>query len=52
MLHHIKPYSHEKLWVHFIKLPKGYIPFGSTELFLSSGESEIHCKILVEKFVQ
>ena len=56
VLQYIKPYSHEDLWVHgkraiFIKLPNGYIPFGSAELFLSSGESKILRKRLLEKFV-
>ena len=46
VLQHIKPYSHEELWVHdkranFIKLPSGYIPFGSTEQFLVPSESKI-----------
>ena len=55
-LQHIKSYSHEELWVHgkranFIKLPNGYIPFGSAELFLSSGESKILRQRLLEKFV-
>ena len=56
MLQHIKPYSHEELWVHgknanFIKLPNGYIPFGSAELVLFSGKSKILRKRLLEKFV-
>ena len=56
VLQHIKPYSHEELWVHgkranFIKLPNGYIHFGSAELFLSSGESKILRQRLIEKFV-
>ena len=55
-MQHIKPYFHKQLWVHgkrtnFIKLPNGYIPFGNVELFLSSGESKILCKRLVEKNV-
>ena len=55
VLQHIKPYSHEELWVHgkranFIKLPRGYIPFGSAEFFLSSLESKILRKRLVGKF--
>ena len=56
VLQHIKPYSHSELRVHgkranFIKLPNGYIPFGSSELFLCPGESKILRKRLVEKFV-
>ena len=56
VLQHIKPYSHEELWVHgkranFIKLPSGYIPFGSAELFLSSGKSKILRQRLIEKCV-
>ena len=56
VLQHIKPYPHKELWVHgkranFIKLPNGYIPVGSAELFLSSGKSKILCKRLLEKFV-
>ena len=56
VLQHIKPYSHKELWVHskranFIKLLNGYIPFGSVELFLSSGESKILRRRLLEKFV-
>ena len=37
--------------VNFIRLPNGYIPFGSAELFLYSGESKILCQRLLEKFV-
>ena len=56
VLQYIKPYSHEKLCVHgkranFIKLPNGYIPFGSAELFLYPGESKILRQRLLEKFV-
>ena len=56
VLQHIKPYSHEELWVHdkgtnFIKLPSGYIPFGSAEQFLVHNESKILCRRLVERFV-
>ena len=56
MLQYIKPYSHEELCVHgkranFIKLPNGYIPFGSAELFLYPGESKILRQRLLEKFV-
>ena len=56
VLQHTKPYSQEELWIHgkranFIKLPRDYIPFGSAELFLSSGESKIPCKRLAEKLV-
>ena len=56
VLQYIKPYSHEELWVHsktanFIKLPNGYIPFGSAKLFLYPGESKILCQRLLEKFV-
>ena len=53
---HVKPYSHEELWVHdkranFIKLPSGYIPFGSAEQFLVPSESKILHRRLVERFV-
>ena len=56
VLQHIRPYSHKELWVHgkranFIKLPNGYIPFGSVELFLYSSESNILCQRLLEKFM-
>ena len=56
VLQYIKPYSHEELCVHgkranFIKLPNGYIPFGSAELFLYPGESKILRQRLLEKFV-
>ena len=56
VLQYIKPYSHEELWVHgkrakFMKLPNGYIPFGSAELFLYPGESKILRQTLLEKFV-
>ena len=56
VLQHIKPYSHSELWVHgkranFIKLPNGYIPFGSAQLFSSSGKSKILRKRLLETFV-
>ena len=56
VLQYIKPYSHEELCVHgkranFIKLPNGYIPFGSAELFLYPGESKFLCQRLLEKFV-
>ena len=56
VLQHIKPYSHEELWVHdkranFIKLPSGYIPFGSAEQFLVPSESKILRRRLVERFV-
>ena len=57
VLQYIKPYSHEELWVHskranFIKLPDGFIPFGSAELFLYPGESKILRRRLLEKFVR
>ena len=56
VLQYIKPYSHEELCVHgkranFIKLPNGYIPFGSAELFLYPGESKFPRQRLLEKFV-
>ena len=56
VLQYIKPYSHEELCVHgkrtnSIKLPNGYIPFGSAELFLYPGESNILRQRLLEKFV-
>ena len=56
VLQYIKPYSHEELCVHgkranFVKLPNGYIPFGSAELFLYPGESKILHQRLLEKFV-
>ena len=56
MLQYIKPYSHEELGVHgkranFIKLPNGYVPFGSAELFLYPGESKYLRQRLLEKFV-
>ena len=56
VLQYTKPYSHEELGVHgkranFIKLPNGYIPFGSAELFLYPGESKILRQRLLEKFV-
>ena len=56
VLQYIKPYSHEELCVHgkranFIKLPNGYISFGSAELFLYPGESKILRQRLLEKFV-
>ena len=56
VLQYIKPHSHEELWVHckrtnFIKLPNGYIPLGSAELFLYPGESKILHQRLLEKFV-
>ena len=44
VLQHIKPYSHEELLVcgdkkaNFIKIGNGYVPFGSPEFFLSSGD--------------
>ena len=46
VLQHIKPYLHEELLVcgdkkaNFIKIGNGYIPFGSPEFFLSSGDTE------------
>ena len=56
VLQYIKPYSHEELCVHskranFIKLPNGYIPFGSAELFLYPGESKFLRQRPLEKFV-
>ena len=56
VLRYIKPYFHEELWVHgkranFIKLPNGYIPFGSVELFLYLGESKVLHQRLLEKSV-
>ena len=56
VLQYIKPYSHEELCIHckranFIKLPNGYIPFGSAELFLHPGESKFLRHTLLEKLV-